>query len=137
MPPLKLFFDQSEKDIKNNSHAPGAYILAIDSLCLKFEGVLRDFSNKIGAQIIEVDDSKTEMRFDFDKLFDNEKFKTVIPKDDLAFFKFLFTRRGLNIRNNVAHSFYSPKDYSVSMIWILICAFLKLGNYSFEKNTNN
>jgi hypothetical protein len=133
LPPLKLFFEQSEKDIENNSNTPEGYILAIDSLCLKFEGVLRDFSNKIGAQIIESDTSKTEQRIDFDKMFDNEKFKSVIPEDDVAFFKFLFTRKGLNLRNNIAHSFYTPKDYSASMIWMLICAFLKLGKFKFKQ----
>ncbi|MEZ7500745.1 DUF4209 domain-containing protein [Flavobacterium sp. Arc3] len=132
LPPLKLFFEQSEKDFENNSHTPEGYILAIDSLCLKFEGVLRDFSNKIGAQIIEGDTSKTEMRVSFDNLFDNEKFTKIIPEDDVAFFKFLFTSKGINLRNNVAHSFYAPKDYSVSMIWMLICAFLKLGNFKFK-----
>lgn len=132
LPPLKLFFEQSEKDIENNSHTPEGYILAIDSLCLKFEGVLRDFSNKIGAQIIEEDTSKTEMRINFDNLFYNEKFTKIIPEDDVTFFKFLFTSKGINLRNNVAHSFYAPKDYSVSMIWMLICAFLKLGKFNFK-----
>lgn len=134
LPPLKLFFEQSEKDIENSSHTPEGYILAIDSLTMKFEGVLRDFSNRIGAQIIESDTSKTKMRFNFDNLFDNEKFTRIIPEDDVAFFKFLFTSKGINLRNNVAHSFYAPKDYSVSMIWMLICAFLKLGNFEFNVN---
>lgn len=135
LPPLKLFFEQSEKDIENSTHTPEGYILAIDSLTMKFEGVLRDFSNRIGAQIIESDETKTEQRIDFDKLFDNEKFKAVIPVDDIALFKFLFTRRGINLRNNIAHSFYAPKDYSVSIVWLLICAFLKLGNYEFKKSS--
>lgn len=137
LPPLKLFFEQSEKDFENNSHTPEGYILAIDSLCLKFEGVLRDFSNKIGAQIIESEEAKTEQRIDFDKMFDNEKFKSVIPEDDVTFFKFLFTRKGLNLRNNIAHSFYTPKDYSASMVWLLICAYLKLGNFEFKLNAKD
>lgn len=137
LPPLKLFFEQSEKDIKNSTHSSEGYIIAIDSLTLKFEGVLRDFSNKIGAQTIESDNTRTEQRVDFDKLFDNQKFISVLPEDDVAFFKFLFTRKGLNIRNNVAHCFYNPKDYSVSMVWLLICAYLKLGNFEFKVNTKD
>lgn len=137
LPPLKLFFEQSEKDNDNKCHTPEGYIFVIDSLTLKFEGVLRDFSNKIGAQTIESENTKTKQRIDFDKMFNNEKFKSVIPEDDIAFFKFLFTRRGLDIRNNVAHSFYSPKDYSISMVWLLICAYLKLGNFEFKVNKKN
>jgi hypothetical protein len=135
LPPLKLFFEHSENE--NNPHKQEVYIIAIDSLCLKFEGVLRDFSNKIGAQIIEADKSRTSMRINFDTLFDNEKFIKIIPEDDIAFFKFLFTSKGMNLRNNVAHSFYAPKDYSVSIIWLLICAFLKLGNFKFMENQKN
>jgi hypothetical protein len=99
---------------------------------MKFEGVLREFSNLIGAQIIEAQESNTEMRINFDKLFENEKFISAVEEDDIAFFKFLFTSKGLNLRNNIAHSFYTPKDYSVSLMWLLICAFLKLGDYEFK-----
>ena len=134
LPPLELFFEQSEKDIKNGINSKEQYILIIDSLALKFEGVLRDFSNRIGAQIIEANELNTEMRIDFEKLFENEKFKELVPEYDVAFFKYLFTRKGLNIRNNVAHSFYTPNDYSVSIIWLLICAYLKLGNFEFKVN---
>ncbi len=137
LPPIKLFFEQSEKDIENKSQTHEGYILAIDSLALKFEGVLRFFSNKIGAQIIESDNTKTVQRIDFDKMFDNEKFKSVIPEDDIAFFKFLFTRKGIDLRNNVAHSFYVPKDYSASTVWLLICAYLKLGDFNFKENSQN
>jgi hypothetical protein len=137
LPPLKLFFEQSEKDIENSSHTPEGYILAIDSLTMKFEGVLRDFSNKIGAQTIESEDTKTKQRIDFNTLFDNEKFKAIIPEEDVAFFKFLFTSKGINLRNNIAHSFYTPKDYSASIVWLLICAFLKLGNYQFNSNKSD
>ena len=137
LPPLKLFFEQSENDNDNKCHTPEGYIFVIDSLTLKFEGVLRDFSNKIGAQTIESENTKTKQRIDFDKMFNNEKFKSAIPEDDIAFFKFLFTRKGLDIRNNVAHSFYSPKDYSISMVWLLICAYLKLGNFEFKVNKKN
>ncbi len=132
LPSIKLYFEHSEKDIKNGTNCPEGYILSIDSITLKFEGVLRDFSNKIGAQTIESEDSKTEERIDFEKLFNNEKFQRLVPEDDIAFFKFLFTRKGLNLRNNIAHCFYSPNDYSPSLFWMLICAFLKLGNFEFK-----
>jgi len=56
---------------------------------------------------------------------------SVIPEVDINLFKFLFTSTGINLRNNVAHCFYNPKNYAPSLMWLLICAFLKLGNYSF------
>ncbi|KAF2342275.1 DUF4209 domain-containing protein [Flavobacterium tistrianum] len=137
LPPLKLFFNQSEIDIQNSTHIRENYIVGIDSLTMKFEGVLREFSNLIGAQIIEAQDLNTEMRINFDKLLDNEKFMDAVEEDDIAFFKFLFTSKGLNLRNNIAHSFYTPKDYSASLMWLLICAFLKLGDYEFKDKMEN
>lgn len=130
-PSLQSFFVQTEIDLKTNSHNPQGYILAIDSLVLKFEGLLREFSRMIGAQTIEIKDDGTEERIGFEKLLDNEKLKTLIPEDDIAFFKFLFTSKGMNLRNNVAHCFYKTKNYTSDVMLLLIVALLRLGNCKF------
>lgn len=131
-PSLQSFFVQTEIDLKTNSHNPQGYILAIDSLVLKFEGLLREFSRMIGAQTIEIKDNGTEERIGFDKLLDNEKIKALIPEDDIAFFKFLFTSSGMNLRNNVAHCFFTTKNYTSAVMLLLIVALLRLGNYKLE-----
>lgn len=131
-PSLQIFFVQSEIDIKTNDNNPQGYILAIDSLVLKFEGLLRQFSRMIGAQTIEIKDNGTEERISFDKLLDNEKLKAILPTDDIAYFKFLFTLDGLNLRNNVAHSFFTTKNYTSGTMLLLIVALLRLGNYTLE-----
>lgn len=131
-PSLQSFFVQTEIDIKTNSHNPKGYILAIDSLVLKFEGLLREFSRMIGAQTIEIKENGTEERIGFDKLLNNEKLKALIPEDDIAFFKFLFTSSGMNLRNNVAHCFFTTKNYTSAVMLLLIVALLRLGNYKLE-----
>lgn len=131
-PSLQSFFVQTEIDLKTNSHNPQGYILALDSLVLKFEGLLREFSRMIGAQTIEIKENGTEERINFDKLLDNEKLKALIPEDDIAFFKFLFTSNGMNLRNNIAHCFFTTKNYTSTVMLLLIVALLKLGNYKFE-----
>src|SRR5207244_1532583 len=105
-PALHQFFDQSEKDIRDKINNERGYIMCIDSLTIKFEGIIQHLSNYIGAQTIEVKEDGTEARISFDKLLDNEKFKALYPDDDIALLKFLFTSEGLNLRNNIAHSFY-------------------------------
>jgi len=85
----------------------------------------------IGAQTIEIKDDGTEERIGFEKLLDNEKLKTLIPEDDIAFFKFLFTSKGMNLRNNVAHCFYKTKNYTSDVMLLLIVALLRLGNCKF------
>ena len=131
-PSLQSFFVQTEIDIKTNNHNPQGYILAIDSLVLKFEGLLRELSRMIGAQTIEIKENGTEERIGFDKLLDNEKIKALIPKDDIAFFKFLFTSSGMNLRNNVAHCFFTTKNYTSAVMLLLIVALLRLGNYELK-----
>jgi hypothetical protein len=131
-PAIQSFFVQTEIDLKTNSHNSQGYILAIDSLSLKFEGLLRELSRMIGAPTIEIDKNGTKERIGFDKLLDNEKLKVLIPEDDIAFFKFLFTANGMNLRNNVAHCFFTTKNYSSEVMLLLIVALLRLGNYKIE-----
>ena len=134
-PSLQSFFVQYEIDIKTNKNNPQGYILAIDSLVLKFEGLLREFSRMIGAQTIEIKDNGTEERISFDKLLNNEKIKALLPPDDITYFKFLFLSEGMNLRNNVAHSFFKTKNYTPGTMLLLIVALLRLGNYKVESNT--
>lgn len=131
-PSLQSFFVQSEIDIKTNKHNSQGYILAIDSFVLKFEGLLREFLRMIGAQTIEIKENGTEERINFDKLLDNEKLKALIPEDDIAFFKFLFTSDGMNLRNNIAHCFFTTQNYTSAIMVLLIVALLRLGNYKIE-----
>ncbi len=135
LPSLKNYFIQSEIDLKTNKNNNAGYILSIDSLVLKFEGILRDFSRQIGAQTIDINGNGTQERISFEKLLENKKIKEIVPKDDLALFKFLFTSDWVNLRNNIAHCFYKPTSYSASIMWLLICVFLKLGNYTVEQKS--
>lgn len=131
-PSLESFFKQSESDISQNKNNATGYILAIDSLVIKFEGLIREFSRNIGAQTIEIKENGTEERISFEKLLENEKFKEIISQDDIALLKFLFTSEGMNLRNNVAHCFYKTRSYSPGVMFLLIAALLKLGNYKFK-----
>lgn len=132
-PSLFNFFIQSEIDIKQNKNNSVGYILSIDSLVIKFEGLLREFSRHIGAQTIEIKENETQERISFEKLLENEKLKALIPEDDIALFKFLFTSEGMNLRNNIAHCFYQTNNYSVGTMLLLISALLKLGNYKLSQ----
>lgn len=131
-PPLYNFFTQIEFDIRVNTYKNQGYILSIDSLVLKFEGLIREFSRFIGAQTIEIREDGTEERISFEKLLNNEKLKEKIPEDDIAIFKFLFLSDYFDLRNNIAHCFYRTKNYSSGIMLLLIAALLKLGNYELK-----
>jgi hypothetical protein len=131
-PPLSSYFSQIEVDIKTNKFKNHGYILSIDSLALKFEGLIREFSRFIGAQTIEIKEDETVERISFEKLLNNEKLKEIIPEDDIALFKFLFLSDYFDLRNNIAHCFYRPKNYSSGIMILLIAALLKLGNFELK-----
>jgi uncharacterized protein DUF4209 len=131
-PSLYNFFTQIEFDIRVNTYKNQGYILSIDSLVLKFEGLIREFSRFIGAQTIEIREDETEERISFEKLLNNEKLKAIIPENDMALFKFLFLSDYFDLRNNIAHCFYRPKNYSSGIMILLIAALLKLGNFELK-----
>lgn len=133
-PALQSYFSQTEIDIKTNKHNSIGYILAIDSFVLKFEGLLRELSRMIGAPTIEIGKNGTEEMINFERLLDNDKLRTFVPEDDIAYFKYLFTSQGMNLRNSIAHSFYSTSNYSSAIMLLLIVALLRLGNYTFQTN---
>lgn len=131
-PSLELFFKQLEKDIDLKKNNDSSYILCIDSLTLKFEGLLRDFCRNIDAQTIELDKTGTKAIIKIEAFLDNPKFKASVTEDDIALFKFLFTSDGMNLRNNIAHCFYKTKNYNPAKMLLLISAILKLGSYKFD-----
>ncbi len=136
LPSIKLYFD-NVTIIDNQLNVPqDILIVVIDSLTLKFEGILRYFSQKAGAQTIRLNEDGTKESVNLENLINDEKIKEIIPIDDLTFFKFIFTKEGINQRNNIAHCFNSPKDYSIELFWNLLTVLFKLGNYHILKNEN-
>lgn len=134
LPSLEHFFNQIQLDIAQKKTTPERYILSADSLVVKFEGLIREFSRNIGAQTIEFQEDGTKERISFDKLLDNPKLQEIIPADDIAFFKYLFTSQGINLRNNIAHCFYPVSKYSPALLVFMITALLRLGNYEFHNS---
>ncbi len=129
LPPIKLYFDNVSTIENKLSISQEILIVAIDSLTLKFEGILRYFSQKAGSQTIKFIKDRTNESVNLENLLNDEKIKEIIPIEDLIFFKFIFTNEGINQRNNIAHCFNSPNDYSTDLFWNLIVVILKLGNY--------
>ncbi len=128
-PSIEIFFEQVSANIDAKKQlSVNAYILAIDSLTLKFEGLFRELNHRVGAQTIDVGEEQTKQRISYENLLSNDKIVAVIPGEDLAFFKHLFTSEGFNIRNNVAHCFYPIEKYSEPLMFCLITALLRLGN---------
>lgn len=131
-PSIYSFISQFEYSTIMSNNKINNYILAIDSMTLKFEGALRDFIRLSGGST-SVEKNKGDFQEQLlDELLENDITKKYFSPGDIELFKYAFTRKGKNIRNNVAHSFYGYNDYDLQTISLVFFCILRLGKYTFE-----
>src|SRR5690606_1393097 len=123
-PSLHSFFQQSEVDMTLKNNSEEGYILAVDSLSIKFEGLLRELCRAIGAQAVEFKPDGTEERRSFDTVLNSEKIMDLVPPYVIAFLRFLFSDGGMNLRHTVAPCFYPARKYAAGIMFLLIVAVL-------------
>jgi hypothetical protein len=112
------------------------WVLPIDSLTLKFEGALRDFIRIAhGSTSVLKNDEIREMLLD--DLLNCEAAKKAFTANDLALYKMVFTKKGDNIRHNVAHCFYHENDYTLTKICKIFLCILRLGRYKLTEKDNH
>ena len=102
--------------------------MAFDQLAVKFEGLLRDLCSCAKLTTTKTYEDRTVAK-DINELLQSEELTTVFNEEDLRLWQYTFTGSGYNIRNNVAHAFYRPKDYTISLSNILVLAYIKLAKY--------
>jgi len=124
-PGLHSLFAQYELSILLNTNKVNNFILAIDSLTLKFEGVLRDFIRLCGGNTSKGKNGELKEQL-LEELLENEMVVKYFSTKDIDLFKFTFTSRGNNIRNNVAHSFMEFSDYGLNVASLIFLCILRL-----------
>ncbi len=135
-PALHNFLTQIETSILLKSYTRFSnWILCIDSLTLKFEGALRDFIRLTGTSTSKIKDEETREML-LEDLLNSSAAKELFTENDLALFKFVFTKKGDNIRNNVAHCFYHSDDYSFDKICRIFICILRLGKYRLKPSND-
>lgn len=102
--------------------------MAFDQLAVKFEGLLRDLCSCAGITTTKTYEDRIVAK-DINELLQSEELKPVFNEEDMRLWQFAFTGSGYNIRNNVAHAFYRPKDYTIALSNILLLAYIKLAKY--------
>jgi uncharacterized protein DUF4209 len=129
-PSIVEFFIQIQGWVSSKYYKP-SFVLCVDSLTLKFEGLLRDFCERMSIPT-SVSRQKGMQEAYIHNVLDNEIIKMFFNEDDLLLFNYLFsTDSGLNIRNNVAHCFYDYEEYHPDQMLLLIAALLRLAKYDY------
>lgn len=130
-PALLEFFVQKEASLKSVGVFTN-YVLCLDSLTLKFEGILRDFAKRAGASTLK-SGRGGQIREGFtEDLLELEEVKKLFSEDDLLYFRFIFTSAGMNMRNNVAHCFLRFPGYQESSFLLVLTAILRFAKYELK-----
>ncbi len=128
-PSIHEYFVQTESALKSRNPYTN-YVMPVDSLTLKFEGVLRDFASLLGMSTTIAGKGNVLREKYIEEFLGDETFQKYFDEDDVLFFNFLFVAKGgMNLRNNIAHCFYRFNNYSFQIMHLLICAFLRIGKY--------
>lgn len=107
--------------------------IPIDTLSIRFEGFIRDIVSELGGQVTKFDRNGNVTEALLDDLLQESCLLRVFNNDDIYFFKFVLASKGLNIRNNVAHSFYVPQDYEIYKATLAFLCILRLAKFDPDK----
>ena len=130
-PALHEFFFQLEVSIKTKTDFAN-YILIEDSLAIKFEGALRDFCRIVGINTSKGNENGTA-ELNLEELLRQKELGDYFNENDKKLFEYVFTSNGINLRNNIAHSFFTYNKYQLTHIYLLITCFLRLGRYNLQQ----
>lgn len=131
-PGLYNFFSLFEFQIIHQQLKTNSYVLCIDSLTIKFEGIIRDLIRFLGGSTIKLKNNISEEIL-LEEMLEHEKIKEVFKESEIELFKYTFTKSGLNIRNNIAHGFYKSIDYNFNKISIILLCLFRISKFNIEK----
>ena len=117
---------------------PTDWRLPVDVLSIRFEGILRDMVGDYGGRVIKIGRDNSTSQALLDDLLREPCLLQIFRKEDIDFFEYVFTAKGYNIRNNVAHAFYIPKDYGIIEATLVFLCILRLTMFrpKAEKEAN-
>lgn len=111
---------------------PTDWRLPVDTLSIRFEGILRDMVGIYGGRVTKVGRDNSTSQALLDDLLREPCLKDAFRVEDIEFFEYVFTAKGHNIRNNVAHAFYIPQDYGMIQATLVFLCILRLTTFRIK-----
>lgn len=126
---IKDFFVQYKKELKDK-HSDWRNV--INTLTIQFEGILREFIRLYNGETSKIVGCNKENIAEMllDDLLRTEACKKLFSDEDRDLFYYTFTNKGYNIRNNIAHGFYLPHDYTSYKAILVFLSLLRLVHYN-------
>lgn len=141
MPAIRDYFSRIEVlNRGEKTHDPP--VMAVDSLTVKFEGILRDFAQLNGIltacnRTDAVGRPITHER-DISWLLHGQRIKSILSADDLLFLKYILVEHScLTLRHRVAHGLMNIEDYELGKLHLLFVALMRLAKYPINPTTND
>jgi hypothetical protein len=135
-PALQEYFSQLNYLLMSGSQPN--FVLALESLVLKIEGLLRDLTNLSGVTtFVQKLDNKDRVIYqekDLTALLHDDKLVALIGEDDLFFIKFVLVEKaGYNLRHRAAHSLLLFEEYGLYYMNLLFMILLRISKFDFKK----
>lgn len=105
---------------------PTDWRIPVDLLSIRFEGILRDMVGNYGGHVTKVGRDNSFSQALLDSLLREPCLREMFREEDIEFFEYVFTAKGHNIRNDVAHAFYIPQDYGMIQATLVFLCILRL-----------
>jgi hypothetical protein len=134
-PSIHNLFAQFELSVLMSTNKINNLILAIDSMTVKFEGALRDFIKLRGGNTTTTKNEQLTEEL-LDDLLENPTTKRYFSNKDIELFKYTFTKKGKNLRNDVAHSFMHFSSYTWEAAVLVFLCIHRLGKYTVQLKNN-
>jgi hypothetical protein len=134
-PGIASFFSVYKRYVFEPTLSNLEFVLPLDSLATKMEGILRAFAQLNGINTVKIENEKikgssgiqTREIFIHELLSDGYPlFKDLFSENEYQFFKTIYLKDGYDIRNNIAHSFYKPKDYTINKLLLVILSIMRI-----------
>lgn len=127
-PSVIEFFVQVQAWGESKYYTPN-FILCTDSLTLKIEGLFRNFSERLNLTT-SIGKKKGMQEVLVHDVIGNDVIRKYFNQEDMLLFDYVFSNEGgLNLRNNIAHCFYSEHEYHPDKMLLLLAVLLRLGKY--------
>lgn len=126
---IKDFLEQNNKLMDGDETD---WRVCITILGTQFEGLIRNIVLLLGGAIDKINNNYNTERLLLEDLLNSDKLKEVFDNDDIFFFKSVFTNEGFNIRNDVAHSFYMPDEFTANKALLVFLCIMRIAKGTLE-----
>jgi Domain of unknown function (DUF4209) len=135
-PSIIEFFNQVLAWGESKYYHPN-FILCTDSLTLKIEGLFRNFSERLNISTSKGKKKGMQEALAHD-IINNDTIRKYFDGNDILLFDYVFSNDGgLNMRNNIAHCFYSEHEYHPDKMLLLLAVLLRLGKYNLNAKSGH